>query len=103
MPNYRLSLTLTPWGLTPYPTNPDTQDVRIQHAVAAAADHRVRGRHDVPLDPMVHRRVEHDGTITWRVHGDLQDVNAMLVHWRGQEVGHAFTANVTAANPVDDP
>jgi hypothetical protein len=104
MPNYKVSLKLTFWGSLPWPFNPTPQSKRIQDAKNAADAHVVKGRNGDDLDPAKHRKVEKDGTITWHLNADSKDtVRAMLTRWRGQEVGHTFTANVTATDPEDDP
>jgi hypothetical protein len=103
MPNYKTSLTLTPWGADTV-NNPTPQSKRILDAMDAAKAHGVKGRDGKDLDKDKHRHVENDGTITWHLSADSKDpVKAMLTRWRGVEVGHTFTPNVTATDPVDDP
>jgi hypothetical protein len=86
--NYKVELQWTAWGLDS--TNPETIAQRIQLAAGAAGRHNVNGPNDVPLDPSNnnHRHDHGDNShITWHVHGDYYDVQAMVNRWGGAADG----------------
>jgi|SRR5215831_629282 len=96
MPNYKVRIRWTDWGLNP--NNPDSVDERIQHAIEAAGRHKVKGRNGDPLDRNHHRHDEGDHLhVTWHLHGTDTDVQALINRWNGRSDGTgypAFTPNV---------
>jgi hypothetical protein len=104
--NFRIRLELTEYGTSPF--NPNSVDTRIGEAIGAAGRHRVRGRNDTDLSRHDHRNPQDTGigadrTVIWHVHGELDDVMAMIDRWRGNadsadpNTYPAFTPNVTVS------
>jgi hypothetical protein len=87
--NHKVRIKRTPKGSSS--GNPVPIATRHQRAMEAAARHHVTGHNNEALDLNRHRHDEGDNVhITWHLHGEPSDIQAMVNRWKGKSDGPGF-------------